>query len=330
MFNIDLAIKFGTSEISVYKKGVGIIAKEPAYLAVLENGKKIKVQAVGKSAEELFHTTSRNVTVYQPIVNGVVENEKMCALLIAEIINKCVTNKAMLQTVSALVAVPCGLNDVQLKTLKNVMHQSGVNKVKFVANAVCSRANLDLDKKSHIIVVDIGKQVTDITVLNGYDIDFGRMYFIGGETMDASITTFIQDNHNLEVSDLTSEAVKNEVASLYERDLYSTEYIGIDENNKFVKHLITANEVRVAIQNVYDTIFEKINEVIALQPKEIAAEIYSNGVMFVGGGSKISGLYEYAKKKLEMPIIIQEDPSDSVILGACKLLNVKDIARIEL
>ncbi len=330
MFNIDLAIKFGSSEISVYKKAVGIIAKEPAYLAVVENGKKVKVKAVGKAAEELFHSPSSNVTVYQPIVNGCVENEKMCILLLSEIVNKCISNKGVLQSVSALVAVPCGLNDEQLKILKNVLHESGIDKIKFVANAVCAHANLDFDKKSHIMVVDIGKQVTDITILNGYDIDFGRMCFIGGETMDESLTTFIQDNHNLEVSNLTSEAIKNEVASLYERDLYSTEYIGIDENNKFAKHSITANEVRVAIQNVYDTILDIILEVIKLQPKEIAAEIYSNGVMFVGGGSKISGLYEYAKKKLEMPIIIQEDPANSVILGAGKLLNVKDYTKIEL
>ena len=200
----------------------------------------------------------------------------------------------------------------------------------FVANAVCAYANLDIDKKSHIMVVDIGKTVTDISVLNGYDLDFGRTYFIGGQTMDESITTFIQDNHNLEVSDLTSESAKNEVASLYERDLYSTEYIGIDENNKFVKHNITANEIRVAIQNVYDTILGLVNEVLKLQPKEIAAEIYSNGVMFVGGGSQISGLYEYAKKKLDMPIVLPENPMDSVICGAGKLLGVKDFAKIEL
>ena len=52
---MDLAIKFGSSEISVYKKGIGIVAKEPAFLAVIEKGKNLKVQAVGKDAEELFH-----------------------------------------------------------------------------------------------------------------------------------------------------------------------------------------------------------------------------------------------------------------------------------
>lgn len=330
MFGLNLAIKFGSSEISIYKKGVGIIAKEPAFLAVIENGKKIKVQAVGRAAEELFHSSTSNITVYQPIKNAVVENAKMAILLISEIVKKCMADKSLFQNIAALVAIPSGLNEEQLKDLKYVLHQSGIGKVTFVANAVCAHANLDIDKKSHIVVVDIGKTVTDISVLNGYDLAFGRTYFIGGETMDASITTFIQDNHNLEVSDLSSEAVKNEVASLYERDLYTTEYIGIDENNKFAKHNINANEVRVAIQNVYDTIFNLVKDVIKLQPKEIAAEIYSNGIMFVGGGSKISGLYEYAKKKLDISVIVADNPVDSVIVGAGKLLNTKDFAKIEL
>ena len=41
-------------------------------------------------------------------------------------------------------------------------------------------------------------------------------------------------------------------------------------------------------------------------------------------------MYEYAKKKLDMPVIVPESPTDSVILGAGKLLNVKDFAKIEL
>ena len=149
--------------------------------------------------------------------------------------------------------------------------------------------------------------------------------------MDKSITTFIADNHRLEVSDLTSEAAKNEVASLYNRDLYKTEYIGIDENNKFVRNNISANEVRLAIINIYDEIFKLIDDVMQRLPKEISADIYNNGVVFVGGASSISGLYEYAKKKLDLPVIVPDEPMDSVILGAGKLLNSgKEFLKINL
>ena len=321
MFNIDLAIKFGSNEIIIYRKGIGIIAKEPAFLAVIENGKKFKIKAIGKQAEKLFLSKSSNVTVYQPIKNSEIVNEKMAVVLISEILKNIIQDKFLLTNLTALVAVPCALNERQLITLKRVLHESGVNKLTFVQNSVCVRANLDLDPHSHIMVVDIGKYITDISVLNEFNFDFGRMYFIGGQDMDKSITTFIADNHGLEVSDLTSEAVKNEVASLYNRDLYKTEYIGIDENNKFVRQEISANEVRLAIVNVYDEIFKLIDDVLHRLPKEVSADVYNNGVVFVGGASSISGLYEYVKKKIDLPIIVPDEPMDSVILGAGKLLN---------
>ena len=331
MFNIDLAIKFGSNQIIIYRKGLGIIAKEPAFLAVVENGKKFKVKATGKQAEKMFLSKSSNVTIYQPIKNSEIVNEEMAVVLISEILKNIIRDKFLLTNLSALVAVPCALNERQLKLLKKVLHESGINKVTFVQNSVCVRTNMDIDPHSYIMVVDIGKYITDISVLNEYNFNFGRMYFIGGQDMDKSITTFIADNHGLEVSDLTSEAAKNEVASLYNRDLYKTEYIGIDENNKFVRNNISANEVRLAIVNIYDEIFKLIEDVMQRLPKEISADVYNNGVVFVGGASSISGLYEYAKKKLDLPISVPDEPMDSVILGAGKLISSnKEFLKINL
>ena len=52
--------------------------------------------------------------------------------------------------------------------------------------------------------------------------------------------------------------------------------------------------------------------------------------MFVGGGSKIAGLYEYVTKKIDAPIIIAEEPADSVVQGAAKLLGKnKEFIKIE-
>ena len=321
MSKVELAIKFGSNEIFVFRKGFGIVDKVPAYLAVVENGNKIQVKATGKSAEKMFHSKSSNVTVYQPILNSEIVNEKMAIVLLEEIVKSVIVDRFMLTGVNVLVAVPCALNEQQLLKIKKVLHCAGMNKITFVQNGVCARANLDIDSHSRVMVVDIGKYITDISVLNDYNFDFGRMYFLGGKNMDTSLTSFIQDNYNLEVSDMTSEAIKNEIVSLYDRDLYRIEYIGIDENNKFVKNEITASEVKVAIVNIYDKIFELINNVLKELPKDIVADIYNNGIMFVGGASKIAGLYEYAKKKLDMPIIVPDEPQDCVILGAGKLLS---------
>ncbi len=323
MFSVELAIKFGSNEIIVYRKGLGIVEKIPAYVAVVETNKGMKVKATGKKAEKLFHSKASDVTVYQPIVNSEIVNAKMAEMLLAEVIKSVIPDRFFLTSVNVLMAVPCALNEDQLQAIKDVMQRAGANRVSFVQNGICARANLNIDSHDRVMVVDIGKFITDISVMNDYNFDFGRMYFIGGETMDDSLTSFIQDNYDLEVSNLTSEAVKNEVASLYDRDMYRTEYIGIDDNNKFQKNSITASEVKVAIANVYDKICALIQEVLKSLDKELVADIYKNGIMFVGGASRIAGLYEYMKQKLDLPIIVHDNPQDAVILGAGKLLNSK-------
>ena len=185
-------------------------------MAVVESGNKLKVKAIGKEAEKLFHSKSSNVTVYQPIINSEIVNERMAIMLVESILKNVIPDRFLLTSLNLLVAVPCALNEAQLLNIKKVLHRSGVNKITFVQNGVCARANLDINSHDRIMVVDIGKFITDISVMNDYNFDFGRMYFIGGKDMDESLTSFIQDNYNTEVSDLTSEAAKNEVASLYE------------------------------------------------------------------------------------------------------------------
>lgn len=327
MFSIDLAIKFGGNEIVVYRKGVGVVAKRTSHIALFEGTNKIK--AFGRAAEKILTQPVKGVEVFQPIINGEVVDEKR-AVLYFKMLMGGVYKKNFLTKINALVAVPCALNEKQLITLKRVLNSAGIKKVTFVQNAVCAYEALDFDPADHVMIVDIGKCLTDISVLNEFNFDFGRMAYIGGADMDKSIITFIQDNYGLTITEAAGEEIKNEIASLYQRDLGKYSFLGVAENNKIVKAEITANEVRVAICNFYDKIFKLINEVLAQLPNEIHAQVYNNGVVFVGGGSSIPGLYEYASSKLDFPIIIPENPADVVVSGAGKLLfNEKDFIKIK-
>ena len=329
MLNINLAIKFGSNEIIFYRKGYGIVAKEPAYLAVVEKGRRIKVKASGKEAEKLFYSKSNDITVYQPIQNSTIVNEKMAIRLMSELLKRLIKD-GLYSKLTALVAVPCGLSAEELITIKKVLHASGIDRVSFVRNAVCAIENLEIDPSKHTMVVDIGKYITDISILSRTDYLQGKMYYIGGEDMDKSITTFIQDNHELLVSDQTGEAIKNEVASLYEQDMCKTSYVGINKFDKFVKQEINANEVRVAISHVYDSIVSLVNEMLSGLDKEVLAEINDTGILFVGGGSMIAGLFEYLSARISVPINIADNPTDYVILGAGKLLSSKDYIKVVL
>ena len=54
---------------------------------------------------------------------------------------------------------------------------------------------------------------------------------------------------------------------------------------------------------------------------DIGGDIYRSGIYLTGGASQITGLPEFLKAKLQLPVYLVEDPSFAVILGAGKLLS---------
>lgn len=331
MSKVELAIKFGSNEIIVFQKGIGIVARQTTYLALSNTQRSSKIYAYGKQAQTLFEKRNSQYRLFQPIKGIEVIDKDKTILLLKQVLTKIITDKTC--TITALVCVPCAMTEKKLLELKTILHKAGINKLTFVQNAVCVRANdLSVVDKARYMVVDIGKYLTDISVLSRYNFEFGRDYFIGGAEMDEAVQTYIQDNYNVVIPKELAERVKEEVASLYEQDMYTTTFEGINPSNMYQNITIRANEVRVAVVGVYNKIFDLISEVLDSLPAETVANIKENGIVFTGGVSSIDGLSEYASKKLDLPVITLDNPKDAVILGAGKLLNcnIKDYPHIDI
>ena len=315
---IELAIKFGSNEIIIYRKGCGIVARKSSYVATVKGGNK--VCAYGDEAKHLYALKTSQYDLHEPIQGINIVNTKLASQLLSNVINEAVFDNGKIY---ALVAVPCALNEKKLLELKILLHSVGISKITFVQNSVCVRSNLtSANEDEPVMVVDMGKYLVDISVLTKYEFMMGRNYLIGGAEMDIALATYISDNYGVTISYEASENVKNELASMYSNDMYTTTFKGIDENSEYKCVTMRANEARVAIIGVYDKIFDLIEEVMDTLPSEILAELHKNGIVFTGGVSSINGLVEYASKRLNMPTMVVDNPKDAVILGAGKLLSL--------
>ena len=328
---IRLAIKFGSEEIIVFRKGIGIVARQSTCVALASNKSVSKIYAYGESAKKLCSEKPTKYKLVQPIKGVEIIDKKLAITLINNVISRSVVDASA--SIYALVAVPCAITEKKLLELKIVLHNAGIGKVEFVQNATCVRVGeVNINDNSECMIVDIGKYLTDISILSRYKFTFGRDYFIGGDEMDVAIQTYIEDNYGLKVSKTTAEHIKREIASLYENDMYTIDFEGITKESDYKTLTIRANEVRVAIIGVYDKIFDLIEEVFEALPSESLASVRKNGIVFTGGVSCVAGLTEYASKRLNVPVMSISNPQDSVILGAGKLLtlNKEDYPHIDL
>lgn len=315
---IELAIKFGSNEIIVYRKGRGIIARSSTYVATSKSNGKIC--AYGDDAKHLCEIKASKYDLCQPVRGVDVVEPNLAVSLLKHVIDKGLTDNGLIW---ALVAVPCALPEKKLLELQIILKNAGVFKSIFVQNAVCVRTNLThVSDDAKVMIVDIGKYVTDISVATKYEFLAGRNYLIGGIEMDYALQIYIEDNYNMFVDDEQTQTIKEEIASVYENDMYTMTFDAINPQDEYKQVTMRANEARVAIIGVYDKIFDLIEEVMETLPNQVLAEVKRNGIVFTGGVASIDGLVEYATKRLNIPSIVVENPKDAVILGAGKLLSL--------
>ena len=314
---IELAIKFGSNEIIVFRKGFGIVSRISSYVATNKSGSKIC--AYGDKAKHLCNLKSSQYTLQEPIQGIDVVNTKLAKALLNYIINQTVDENGKIE---ALVAVPCALTEKKLLELKILLNSVGISKITFVQNAVCVRTNLKTNEDAKVMVVDMGKYLVDVSVLTRYEFIAGRNYLIGGAEMDNALATYIQDNYDVTITKEDAENIKNELVSMYTNDMYTTTFKGIDANSEYKDVTMRANEARVAVVGVYDKIFDLIEEVLETLPSATLADVKKYGIVFTGGVSSINGLVEYASKRFNMPTMVVDNPKDAVILGAGQLLSL--------
>ncbi|MBQ0017402.1 MAG: rod shape-determining protein, partial [Clostridiales bacterium] len=139
----------------------------------------------------------------------------------------------------------------------------------------------------------------------------------GGIDMDNSIIEYIKSLKNIEISSSVAEKLKNECGSLYLQDTTNMEILGVDLDTKRpVNEIITASEVRDAIIHYFENIKTGIEHLLYSCTADIISDVSLNGVYVVGGIANFVGLENYLSKKLNLHIIIPDEPENCTVLGA--------------
>ena len=68
----DMAIDLGTANTLVVVKGQGVVLNEPSVVAVIEDGGRKSVLAVGDEAKTMLGRTPGNISAIRPLKDGVI------------------------------------------------------------------------------------------------------------------------------------------------------------------------------------------------------------------------------------------------------------------
>jgi len=325
-----IGIDFGTSSIKFYKNGEGVILHEKNVIAVYN---KIHTFAVGNEAFEMYEKAPANIVVSYPVKNGVIADIGNMQAMIDYFFQE-LDGKKKLKGADYYIAVPTDITEVEKRAYFDLISNTDLKPKKiFVVEKPIADAlgmNLDVTKSTGTLVVDIGANTTEISVLSLGGIVLSRLIAVGGNKFDEAIINKIRKDRNFIIGEKTAEQIKMKIGSAYANE---------DTMEIFGRNLVTGlpseitidgEEIHDALNEHFQSIVDSIKIILERTPPEISADIYRSGVYITGGSSRIKNLGQYIYDQLGLKVNVCEEPESTVIMGLGAIIEDPKLAKLTL
>lgn len=315
-YGIDL----GTNNIKIYAKGEEKIFTAKNMIAV--KGKDI-LFAYGDAAFEMYEKAPDIITISYPLSNGVIADiQNMQALVNCFITDMC---DGSIKPADYYISVPNDITEVEKKAFNDLIKNANVKakKVMVVKKAIADGLGMDVDIKTSqgVLVVDVGFDTTEISILSLGGIVLGKLIKIGGQKFDDAIRNAIRTEYNLIIGQKTAEKVKIALRELEEQEKDAVVYGRDIITGLPVEREIPTDLVVNALEEHINTIVDQIKIILEKTPPELAADIFRRGVYLTGGASQVSHLDEMIGEGTGLKVNPAANPIGCVAMGLSRVIN---------
>ena len=328
MANNAFGIDLGTCNIKIYNRGDDDVFVEKTMIAI-ENKKTLF--ANGNSAFEMYEKAPSNISISYPLSNGVIADIQNMETLIKYFMGDLMKNNV--RPADYYIAVPWDVTEVEKRAFKDLIKESNVKarKVMVVDKAVADGLGLGIDVKNAqgVLVVNVGFDTTEISILSLGGIVLSKLIKVGGRKFDDAIKAAVRREFSLIIGGKTAETVKTSLLELEEAGTGAVVYGRDIVTGLPVEREIPTSLVDASLIEHFNTIIDNIKVILERTPPELAADIYRHGIYLTGGASQVSRLASLMSKGTGLKVNVSENPVTSVALGLAKIIkeeNYKSVA----
>ena len=296
-------------------------------IALRQNG---SVLAVGDGAYGIYEKNPANVRVVWPMANGVIANLTEMGLLLSHLLKR--FNGFLSGNAALYIAVPSDITQVEKRAFFQVMNgKINAGSIRLIEKGIADAVSAELpvlSGRGHM-VVNIGADTTEISVISSGKVILAQTLKTGGRRLDEDIATMVRRKFNLSIGQKTAEALKNNLAFMINGPRLEQKVFGIHTLSGLPKSdLIPSLAVSVAIIDTVDYIVENIKSVYNRVPPQLMKDIAREGIYLTGGVSMILNLPEYIRKEIGIPLHHIQDPKNSTIRGLMEVMNNRDLRKL--
>lgn len=230
-------------------------------------------------------------------------------------------------------AVPTDITEVEKRAFYDLIRMTGVRekKVLFVEKPIADAlgVGLDVNNAQGIMVIDIGADTTEISILSLGGIVLSKLIKTGGNKFDEAIITMIKKEYNLIIGKKTAEILKIRLCSIDSEESQSMSVVGRDVVTGLpIEQEITRSVLEDAMEEYFHIIVDEARMILERTPPELAADIIDEGIYLTGGSSSLSRLIDMLSLATELETNVYNNPDESVIRGIERIIAEKDFSKL--
>ncbi|MCR5656397.1 MAG: rod shape-determining protein [Butyrivibrio sp.] len=320
MGNNTFGIDLGTSNIKIYNKATDSVTVEKNLIAV-EN--KTSLLAYGDSAYDMYEKAPSNIKISYPLSNGVIADiEHMKSLVKLFITDQM---KGALKPVDVYIAVPKDVTEVERRAFHDLIRESGVKakKIMMVKKPVADGLGMGVDvmNSQGVLVVNVGYDTTEISILSLKGIVISKLIKVGGKKFDDAIRAVIRKEFSLIIGEKTAENIKMSLKDLEKAGQDAVVYGRDIVTGLPVERSIPTDLIDQSLIESFDQILDNIKATLERTPPELAADIFKHGLYLTGGASQVCHLAQRLSNGVGLNVNLAENPLSSVALGLSKIIK---------
>ena len=316
VFGIDL----GTYAVKIYQAAADQIYVQKNMIAI-ENGRNII--ACGDEAYEMYEKAPAAIQVSSPVNYGVIADIRNMEALLRTLVSR--LQRGSLRSGDFFVTVPSDITEVEKRAFSDLIKDARIKakKVYAVDKAIADGLGMGIDVKNSqgVLVVDVGYDTTEISILSLGGIVISRLLKVGGHSFDNAIVSAVRREHNLVIGMKTAERIRmffndlehrGETCSIYGRDVVT----GLP-----VERTMRSDFVANTLEEGFRTIVDSIRLILERTPPELSADIYRHGLFLTGGASQEEGLAAAIHNDLNLGVNLSENPLTCAAIGLSMVMN---------
>lgn len=316
-FGIDI----GTHNLKIYSGSNNNITNIKNTIAIVN---KNQMYAYGDSAFSMYEKAPETIEVSFPIVSGVIADFDNMQTMLYEVLER--TLKGKIKNADIVVAVPTDITEVEKKAFsdlfvktKNKPHSIKICE-KPLADAI--GMGLDVSEPTGVMVVNLGADTTEISVISLGGLVLSQLLPFGGNQIDESIVTHLKRKYNLVIGQKTAIQLKETIGSALPGRGEKITIVGRDVVSGLpIEMEVESDVIYEGIKADLEGFCNNIKLILEKVPPELAKDIVHSGIYLTGGTSQLHELTTLFTEVTNIKVNACENPEESCVRGLGSVLS---------